>query len=73
MKKLLSLTPAQWKTLASALSNIGQAVILFSFAAYFVPQSLNLPESFSKQFPVLAFLDGVLILAVAVIISKKGK
>lgn len=73
MKLQLNLTPHQWKTLASALSNIGQAIILFSFAAYFVPKTINLPNDFSKEFPILTFIDGVFILAVAVIISKKEK
>lgn len=53
MRHKVKLTHPQWKTLTTALSNIGQAVILFSLAAFFVPQAVNLPNDFSKGFSVL--------------------
>lgn len=73
MKKLFKLSPAQWKVLSSAFSNMGQAVILFAFAALFTPQTVNLSENFSKQFAILALIYGLLLLGVGVIIVKKGK
>lgn len=73
MKKLFRLSPAQWKVLSSAFCNMGQAVILFAFAALFVPQTVNLSENFSKQFAILALIYGLLLLGVSVIIVKKGK
>lgn len=66
------LTNAQWKLLASAFSNIGQAVILFSLAAFFVPEAVQLPKDFSKLTAFAFTISGWLIFAVAVIISKKG-
>ena len=72
MKRRIKLTPTQWKTLTSALSNMGQAVILFSLAAFFVPESINLSENFSKSFSTLIFVNGFSVLIGAVIISRKG-
>ena len=38
----LKLSPSQWKLLASAFSNMSQAVMLFSAAASFVPEVVGL-------------------------------
>jgi len=38
------LTAAQWKLLSSALSNIAQAIVLFSLAAFFVPEVVAYPR-----------------------------
>lgn len=67
------LTPGQWKLLSSAISNIGQAIILFGLAAVFVPETLNLRGNFSKEFAVLTLISGLLSLTGAVIISKRGR
>ncbi|HBQ50680.1 hypothetical protein A3B42_04205 [Candidatus Daviesbacteria bacterium RIFCSPLOWO2_01_FULL_38_10] len=67
------LLPTQWKLLASATSNIGQAIILFGLAAMFVPEALNLGGSFSKEFAVIILIGGLLFLIGAVIISKRGR
>jgi hypothetical protein len=73
MKKYFQLNPSQWKVVSSAFSNISQAIILFSFAAFFVPQTVNLSENFSKTFAVLILFYGLLLMLAAVIISAKGK
>ncbi len=67
------LSPNQWKLLSSAISNIGQAIILFGLASLFVPQSLNLEGNFSKEFAFLIFISGLIALSGAVIIAKRGK
>lgn len=67
------LTNTQWKLLASAFSNIGQAVILFSFAALFVPETVQLSKDFSQTLAVEFFIGGLLTLTAAVIIVRKGK
>lgn len=67
------LTKSQWKLLASAFSNIAQAVILFSMAASLVPEAVGLTKDFSL-FKALTFLiGGLFTLAVGVIIARKGK
>lgn len=63
----------QWKLLASAISNISQAIILFGLAALFVPETLNLGNSFSKELASLILIGGLLLLIAAVIISKRGQ
>ena len=73
MKRLPRLAPPQWKILSSAFSNMGQAIILFSFAAFFVPQTVSLPENFSRSFSFLTSLIGLSFLIVAVIMSGKDK
>lgn len=66
-------TSSQWKLLASAFSNIGQAVILFSFAALFVPEAVQLAGNFSQKLALEFFIGGLLIITAAVIIVRKGK
>ena len=73
MNKHPKLAPSQWKTLTSAFSNISQAIILFSLAAFFVPQTVNLPEDFSKEFAIWVLIYGLVLLTLAVLISKRGK
>lgn len=73
MLRYPKLTPPQWKNLASAFSHMGQAIILFSLAAFFVPQTVSLPEDFSKGFAFFTFLGGLIPLFGSVIISKKEK
>lgn len=65
------LTPAQWKLLSSAFSNIGQAIILFSLAAIFVPQVVNLPGEFPSLSALSYFFGGTFLLWTGVIIAKK--
>ena len=67
------LSPNQWKLLSSAFSNMSQAIILFSLAAFFVPETVGLPKDFSqfKAFGISVF--GLYILLIAVIITKKGR
>lgn len=67
------LTIAQWKLLASAFSNMSQAVILFSMAAFFVPEAVSLPVNFSQVLAVGFLFGGLLMLAVGVIIIRKGR
>ena len=69
----LKLTKDQWGFLASAFSNIAQAIILFSLAALFVPEVVNLTNYFSRSLAILYLLSGLLILAVAVIMKSRGK
>jgi len=64
------LTPNQWRVLASAISNISQGVILFSFAAFFVPQAVSLPENFSKEFAIRFFGGGLILLISAIMMSR---
>lgn len=67
------LTPGQWKFLASAVSNISQAIILFGLASLFVPQTLSLEVGFSKGFAILILTGGLLLLIGAIIIYKRGR
>ena len=69
MQKIFKLTPSQWRILSSAFSNISQAVILFSLAAFFVPEVVSLTHDFSKIFAIGVFLIGLLILLGSVIIT----
>src|SRR3989344_2069671 len=73
MAKLFHLTPIRWKTLASVFLNVGQAVLLFSFAALFAPKAVNLTDDYSKVLVVFAFISGLLSILFGVIISEKGK
>ena len=70
--KILKFNQLQWKLLANAFSNIAQAIILFSFASFFVPETVGLSRDFSRLLSVGFFISGLLILGVAVTISKKG-
>lgn len=67
------LNSAQWKLLASAVSNISQAIILFSFAAFFVPETVGLSRNFSQIVSVGIFISGLLTLLLAAIIVRRGK
>lgn len=71
MIKWFRLNTNQYKVLSSAITNVAQAIILFALAAFFVPQTIDLPEDFSQQFALLALIQGLLLLIVAVIMSKK--
>ena len=73
MAKLFHLTPIRWKTLASVFLNVGQAVLLFSFAALFATKAVNLTDDYSKVLVVFAFISGLLSILFGVIISEKGK
>lgn len=73
MLKGPKLTLAQWEYLTNAFSNISQAIIIFSLAAIFVPEVVNLSGEF-PQITALGYLAGGLIsLGMGVIMSKKGK
>lgn len=67
------LTSYQWKLLASAFSNMSQAVMLFSLAAFFVPETVGLAKDFSRLVSFLFFVSGLIILTGAVILSNRGK
>ena len=61
----------QWNRVASGLSNMGQAAILFGGAAFFVPESVGLTQHYSRLSAILFFGIGLLIFSFAVIITKK--
>ena len=67
------LTAAQWKLLASAFSNMSQAIILFSLAAFFVPEAVGLAKNFSRFVALMYFFGGLITLNMGVIMVKKGK
>ena len=67
------LIKSQWKILASAFSNISQAVILFSFASFFVPETVGLQKDFSRFSATIFFLCGLTLLLIAVILGRKEK
>lgn len=73
MFKAPKLTPNQWKLLSSAFSNIGQAIILFSLAAVFVPETINLSKEYSKLFGICYLIAGWIVLTIGVIILNRGK
>lgn len=73
MIKGLKLTATQWRLLSSAFSNIAQAIILFSLAAFFVPEVVGLTKDFSRLLALIYLLGGLLTLSFAVIIVQKGK
>ncbi len=66
-------TAGQWKLLASALSNISQAIILFALASFTVPEAVSLSRDFSRMLALLFLTFGLLILLIAIIISKRSK
>lgn len=67
------LSQDQWKLLSGAFSNIGQAIILFSLAALFVPEAVGLSKNFSRFLAVGFLMFGLTTLYTAVIMSKRGK
>ena len=67
------LSQNQWKLLSSAFSNISQAIILFSLAAFFVPETVGLSKDFSRLLAFGISIFGLFNLLVAVIIVKKGR
>lgn len=67
------LTPAQLRTLASAFSNISQAIILFSLAAAFVPEAINLSRDFSRPVAFGYLTCGLILLAFSAILVRKEK
>lgn len=67
------LTPSQLKVVSSAFSNIGQAIVLFSLAAFFVPEAVGLIKDFSKLFAFLFFWSGWFFVLVGVIIAKRSE
>ena len=66
-------SPKQWSVLSSAISNLGQAIILFSLAAYFVPEAVQLKSEFPKVNALLMLFFGTIVLAGSVIITPKGE
>lgn len=76
MKKLIrrpKLTPTQWKMISQAFSNISQAIVLFSAAAFFVPEAVGLNKDFSKITAFIFSVCGLILLTIAVIISRRGE
>lgn len=67
------LTRSQWEHIAKASSNIAQAIILFSLAAFFVPETVQLPSKFPQLIASIFFLVGLIIFVLSVIFIKKGK
>lgn len=52
---------------------MSQAIILFSLAAFFVPEAVSLPKDFPRVLALGFLICGLIILMAAVIIIKKGK
>ncbi len=73
MKAFFKLTHNQWKMLASAFSNISQAGIMFSIAAFFVPETVNLTKEFSHSTASLFLISSLFNLFASVKISERGK
>jgi len=71
--KFLQLSPKQWKLLSSVFSNVGQAILLFAAAAFFVPRTVGLQETYSKINSSVFIVIGLLFIVVAVIIVDKEK
>ncbi len=71
--KLFTLIPSQWGLFANALSNISQAIILFSLAGMFVPQTVNLGKNFPFLLGLTYFVAGLIMLLFSGILIKKGK
>jgi hypothetical protein len=67
------LTQAQWKLIASAFSNISQAIILFSAAAFFVPEVVGLTRDFSRITAFIFFAAGLMLLYISVIMTSRKK
>lgn len=72
MNKKFKFLPKQWKLLATAISNIAQAVILFSLAAIFVPEVVNLSSEFSRIQAIIYLIIGLLVLMGGAIIMRRG-
>ncbi len=64
------LATSQWKVITSALSNISQAIILFSLTAFFTPEAVNLNRDFSTQMAISFLFSGLLLFILGVIITK---
>ena len=73
MIKRLKLTPSKLKIFSSASSNIGQAIILFSLAAFFFPEVVSLQKNFSKEIATLVFFGGLFLIIGAAIITIEDK
>ena len=69
----LRLIPSQLILLSGAFSNMGQAIILFSLAAFFLPETIGLSVDFFRPAAVLFFVFGLIKLTTAAILVKKGK
>lgn len=69
----LRLTRNQWQVLSTAIIHIAEAIILFSLAAFFVPEALNLSKDFSRITAFGFLISGLTILVAGVILAKKGK
>ena len=67
----IKLHPSQWKRLTSALSTIGQAIVIFSLAAIFVPEAVGLPTDFSKIIGFIYLFCGLIIIVGVVILAIK--
>lgn len=55
------------------MSHVSEAIILFSLAAVFVPETIGLPKEFSRITAILFLVSGLTTLVIAVILAKKGK
>ncbi len=73
MKLWIQLDHKQKEVFAGFVSNIGQALMLFSLAAGFAPDVINLQPDFSKFIALIAFVLGIVLLAASVIIIKRKK
>ena len=73
MKEYFKLNRARLKIFASASSNIGQAIILFSLTAFFFPEVVSLPQNFSEEIASLVFIGGLLLIMGAARITKEDK
>lgn len=66
-------TPKQWTLFGKSFANISQAIIIFSAAAFFVPETVSLSNDFSRLSALTYFLFGLFLLYGSGIIIEKGK
>lgn len=67
------LLPKQWKYISDIFSNVGQAVFIFSLAAFFTPEAINLGKDFPKMLASVFIVSGLIIIGIGAIILRRGK
>ena len=71
-QKRFGLEKEQWKVIASTVTHIAEAILIFSLAAFFVPEAVGLEKDFSRIVVGLFFASGLTTLTIAVILTKRG-
>jgi len=69
----LRLSKSQYRYFASAFRTISEGIILGSSAAFFLPETFQLPGSIPFTRYLLLLLVGLLMLGFGVIIEKRGE